>query len=185
MKTLSMLITRAWISLPSGRSGFVDIGCGRYLVSVIRISQFSQQASDEKDGCSGDQADQHDDHAQEHAQPYKNGFHFCLSPLDRSRFLPSLASGVDTNYGDEMQVQVPDLGQDSMQSRLIPDWAGNLGLAVFQGGQRQPFEPGAPVAVQLASDANFVILIFRCVHRCNLPAIEPIVSVRKEYLEEY
>lgn len=60
-----------------------------------------------------------------------------------------------------MQAQVPDLGQNAVQSGLILDWAGDEGLAVPQGGQRQPLKPRTPVAVQLASDANFIVFSSR------------------------
>jgi hypothetical protein len=84
-----------------------------------------------------------------------------------------------------MQIKVPDLGQNPMQSGLILDWAGNEGIAVLQGGQRQALEPSTPVAVQLAPDANFIMFKSCSCHKWNLLAIEWIVSAQREYFEEY
>lgn len=71
-----------------------------------------------------------------------------------------------------MQVQVPDLGQNSMQCGLILDLASDEGIAVLQRGNLQALEPHIPVAVQLASDANFIIFSSGCRHERNLLAIE-------------
>jgi hypothetical protein len=57
-----------------------------------------------------------------------------------------------------MQAQVADLGQNPMQSGLVLDWAGDQGLAVPQGGQRQALKPATPVAVQQTSDTNLVLV---------------------------
>jgi hypothetical protein len=61
-----------------------------------------------------------------------------------------------TNYRDEGQAQVPDLSQDPVQSGLVLDRTSDEGLAVPHGGQRQPLKPRIPVAIQLASDTNFI-----------------------------
>jgi len=91
----------------------------------------------------------------------------------------------NTQHREQVQAQVADLGQNPMQRGLVLDWAGDQGLAIPQAGQRQPLKPPTPVAVQQTADTNLVIVSSCCRHRNNVPAIAWIVSVKKEYSDEY
>src|SRR6266498_4428750 len=91
-----------------------------------------------------------------------------------------MSSFFNTHHREELQAQVADLGQNPMHSGLVLDWAGDQGLAVRQGRQRQPLKPATPMAVQQTSDTNLVIVSSGYRHRCNVPAIKWIVSVEKE-----
>src|SRR5262245_10603604 len=49
-----------------------------------------------------------------------------------------------TDHREELQAQIADLGQNTMQSGLVLDWTGDEGLVVPHGRQRQPLKPATP-----------------------------------------
>src|SRR6266516_3406071 len=53
-----------------------------------------------------------------------------------------LVHRVDAAHLEELQTQIADLGEQTVQGRLVGDRLGDAGLAVFVAGQAQPCKPG-------------------------------------------
>ena len=67
-----------------------------------------------------------------------------------------LAAQAERFHGDQDKAKVPDLGEQSVQRRLVGDGAGQGGRSVTVAGQGESVEPGRPVVVEVARDLKTV-----------------------------
>ena len=67
-----------------------------------------------------------------------------------------LAAQAERFHGDQDKAKVPDLGEQSVQRRLVGNEPGQIRGAVALLVQREFVEPGRPVVVEVARDLKTV-----------------------------